>query len=257
MPPPPEAAVPSREYTPGVPVRSDFYASQADLYDLAFSWDVEDEAAWLHARFTRGAPRTAPVATAVIAGIAGVVVVSPWFLRQLSVFGSLSPSTASGRLLYIRDFSEWNSISTPATLDWLLGMGAGPLLLTRLGGLAYHFIVGNGQGSADGEVETGYRWRDQIPGPHTKNQQANLESIAICVVGDLQAAPPTEKQLGALLDLAERLCRECGIPAARVISHREVDHETQCPGKGLPMDGIRAAIAARLASKPLAAPTAR
>jgi N-acetyl-anhydromuramyl-L-alanine amidase AmpD len=120
----------------------------------------------------------------------------------------------------------------------------------RLGGLAYHFIVGNGQGSADGEVETGYRWRDQIPGPHTKNQQANLESIAVCVVGDLQAKAPSEKQFAALLDLLERLCRECRIPPARVLSHREVDPETQCPGRGLPMDGLRAALAARLASAP-------
>jgi SAM-dependent methyltransferase len=28
-----------------------FYASQSDLYDLAFSWDVDDEVAWLLARF--------------------------------------------------------------------------------------------------------------------------------------------------------------------------------------------------------------
>lgn len=32
----------------------DFYASQADLYDLAFSWDVEDEAAWLLGRMGPG-----------------------------------------------------------------------------------------------------------------------------------------------------------------------------------------------------------
>lgn len=31
-----------------------FYASQADLYDLAFSWDVEDEADWLLERFGPG-----------------------------------------------------------------------------------------------------------------------------------------------------------------------------------------------------------
>jgi len=35
-------------------VGSDFYASQADLYDLAFSWDVEDEVEWLLARFGPG-----------------------------------------------------------------------------------------------------------------------------------------------------------------------------------------------------------
>jgi N-acetylmuramoyl-L-alanine amidase len=117
---------------------------------------------------------------------------------------------------------------------------------TRLGGLAYHFIVGNGSGAGDGEVETGYRWRDQIPGPHTKNQPVNLESIGICVVGDLRAQPPTEKQLLALLDLLEKLCRECGIPAERIRCHKEVDPETVCPGRGLPMDDLRALVKGRL-----------
>ncbi len=32
----------------------DFYASQAELYDLAFSWDVDEEAAWLLDRFGGG-----------------------------------------------------------------------------------------------------------------------------------------------------------------------------------------------------------
>jgi hypothetical protein len=117
---------------------------------------------------------------------------------------------------------------------------------TRLGGLAYHFIIGNGSGAADGAVEVGYRWRDQIPGPHTKNQDVNLESIAICLVGDLETGAPTKKQMAALLDLLEKLCREGQIPAQRIRSHREVDVETLCPGKGLPMDGIRAAVSSRL-----------
>jgi N-acetyl-anhydromuramyl-L-alanine amidase AmpD len=116
----------------------------------------------------------------------------------------------------------------------------------RLGGLAYHFIIGNGSGAADGAVEVGYRWRDQIPGPHTKNQDVNLESIAICLVGDLEIAPPTKKQMAALLELLEKLCREGQIPAERIRSHREVDNETLCPGRGLPIDGIRAALSRRL-----------
>jgi hypothetical protein len=116
----------------------------------------------------------------------------------------------------------------------------------RLGGLAYHFIIGNGSGAADGAVEVGYRWRDQIPGPHTKNQDVNLESIAICLVGDLEAGAPSKKQMAALLDLLEKLCREGRIPAERIRSHREVDHETLCPGRGLPIQGIRDAVARRL-----------
>ena len=117
----------------------------------------------------------------------------------------------------------------------------------RLGGLAYHFIIGNGSGAADGAVEVGYRWRDQVPGPHTKNQDVNLESIAICLVGDLETEAPSKKQMAALLDLLEKLCREGSIAPDRIRSHREVDHETLCPGRGLPIQGIREAVSRRLA----------
>jgi hypothetical protein len=64
-----------------------------------------------------------------------LVVMAPWWIRQLQVFGQLSPSTASGKVLYIRTIEEWNSITTPATLSWLLGQGIGPLVLSRIGGL--------------------------------------------------------------------------------------------------------------------------
>ena len=64
-----------------------------------------------------------------------LVVMAPWWIRQLDVFGQLSPSTASGKVLYIRTIEEWNSITTPATLSWLLGQGIGPLVLSRIGGL--------------------------------------------------------------------------------------------------------------------------
>lgn len=101
---------------------------------LAFLWDrwrtrlpLGDEPA---------RPARIPLATALGAVGLFAACVAPWFARQLVVFGSLSPSTASGKVLFIRDIGEWNSITTPATLDHLLGMGIGPLLLTRLGGLA-------------------------------------------------------------------------------------------------------------------------
>jgi hypothetical protein len=83
------------------------------------------------------APRPARIPFAAAAGavVLFALAVAPWYARQLAVFGSLSPSTASGRVLYIRDIAEWNSITIPATLDHLLGMGIGPLLMTRIGGL--------------------------------------------------------------------------------------------------------------------------
>lgn len=95
---------------------------------LAFVWDR-----W-HQRRIRP--------SAVVACLAlFILVMAPWWLRQLAVFGSISPSTASGKVLFIRDIAEWNSISTPATLDHLLGMGAGPLLLSRIGGLIAAVLI--------------------------------------------------------------------------------------------------------------------
>lgn len=115
-----------------------------------------------------------------------------------------------------------------------------------LGDLTFHFLLGNGRGSADGAVERGYRWRDQIPGPHTGRPEIDRESIGICLEGDLEDGPPTRRQIGALLSLLERLCRDYGIPAERVRSHHEVDPGASCPGRGLPAGEIRSALARRL-----------
>jgi len=63
-----------------------------------------------------------------------LLVVAPWLARQLAVYGSISPSSGSGKVLFIRSIDEWNSITTPANLEWLLSQGPGPLLASRIGG---------------------------------------------------------------------------------------------------------------------------
>ncbi len=84
----------------------------------------------------RGGTRAAVPVWAAIACVAlFIVVMVPWWARQLAVFGSISPSTGSGKVLFIRDIAEWNSITIPATLDHLLGQGLGPLVASRVGGL--------------------------------------------------------------------------------------------------------------------------
>lgn len=89
---------------------------------LAFLWD-------------RLRARQLSVGAALGAVAAFALVMVPWYARQLATFGTLSPSTASGKVLFIRSIEEWNSIDTPATLDRLLAMGAGPLLATRVAGM--------------------------------------------------------------------------------------------------------------------------
>ncbi len=90
---------------------------------------------WLAWR-ARGArpPRIPPWAAVACAGLF-IAVTAPWFARQLAVFGSMSPSTATGKVLLIRTFSEWNSLTIPATWSHFLGQGLGPLLESRVAGL--------------------------------------------------------------------------------------------------------------------------
>ena len=113
---------------------------------VVFAWDRWR--AWRSARAARAGsgdgearPPAIPFAAAVGAVAVFVLVMAPWWARQLAVFGSLSPSSTSGKVLFIREIGEWNSITVPASLDHLLGMGIGPLIETRiLGGIAASMI---------------------------------------------------------------------------------------------------------------------
>jgi hypothetical protein len=97
---------------------------------LAFLWDR-----WRAWRSGGARVPAIPVWAAVACAGLFIVVTAPWIARQLAVFGQISPSTASGKVLFIRTIGEWNSITTPATLDWLLGQGLGSLLQSRVLGV--------------------------------------------------------------------------------------------------------------------------
>jgi hypothetical protein len=64
-----------------------------------------------------------------------LLVMVPWYLHQLAVFGSISPSMSSGRILLIRTYEQMDSVTTPATLSSFFGQGIGPLLQSRVLGL--------------------------------------------------------------------------------------------------------------------------
>jgi hypothetical protein len=51
------------------------------------------------------------------------------------VFGSLSPSSTSGRILFIATYDQMNSVTTDTSLAAFLGQGIGPLLTSRVLGL--------------------------------------------------------------------------------------------------------------------------
>jgi N-acetyl-anhydromuramyl-L-alanine amidase AmpD len=108
-------------------------------------------------------------------------------------------------------------------------------------GLGYHFVIGNGTGTDDGELYVGYRWRDQLPGAHVagpKGDALNRTSIGICMVGDGRRKPFTEQQMRRLTQLVTSLMEKCGIPADHVYLHSDVA-ETADPGRFFPVTSFR------------------
>jgi hypothetical protein len=97
---------------------------------LAFVWDR-----WRAWRSKGGRTPAIPWRYAFACLGLFALIMAPWYLRQLAVFGSLSPSSTSGRILLIRTYDEMNSVTSPTTLASFLGQGIGPLLQSRAFGL--------------------------------------------------------------------------------------------------------------------------
>jgi hypothetical protein len=106
-------------------------------------------------------------------------------------------------------------------------------------GLAYHFVIGNGNSSGDGEIEIGARWTRQINGGHVASDYLNDISIGICLVGDLNRNVPTKAQLGALDELITYLRGRVGKIKGKstiVKGHKEINPKpTDCPGDRFPL----------------------
>ncbi|MGC6424102.1 MAG: LysM peptidoglycan-binding domain-containing protein [Lentimonas sp.] len=108
-------------------------------------------------------------------------------------------------------------------------------------GLAYHFVIGNGIDSGDGEIEVGPRWTKQLLGGHVKNYELNLSAIGICLVGNFQVNHPTKKQLAAFTQLMDWLRRDVVPGAKKFAGHRDLRGEqTICPGKNFPLAAMHA-----------------
>ena len=105
-------------------------------------------------------------------------------------------------------------------------------------GLAYHFVIGNGTSSGDGEIEIGPRWTQQINGGHVASDYLNNIGIGICFVGDFNRDVPTRAQLAALDELIKYLRKRVGRSKGRpliVKAHREINPKpTDCPGDRFP-----------------------
>lgn len=117
------------------------------------------------------------------------------------------------------------------------------------GGIAYHYVIGNGNGMKDGEVKETFRWKKKMSGTHVSvsSWDHNVFGIGIVLVGNLEKSPPTKQQMIALKKLILELKRTYGIKNKNIFGHNQVKHDdasgkkeqTACPGKNLDLNKLR------------------
>ena len=98
----------------------------------------------------------------------------------------------------------------------------------RMGGLFYHFVIGNGTGSQDGEVEIGWRWRRQVEVDRPRDTQ-------ICLVGNFNRQEVSQAQFNSLVKLLKVLTQQYSIPIYNIRKHKDIEGKiSECPGDNFP-----------------------
>lgn len=92
-------------------------------------------------------------------------------------------------------------------------------------GVGYHKLV-----FADGSVEEGRP--EQVVGAHAFG--ANRRSLGIVLVGDFNRARPNSVQLESAARLTVELLKKYRLPVEKVLPHRAVNTDTDCPGVQFP-----------------------
>lgn len=105
--------------------------------------------------------------------------------------------------------------------------------------IAYHYIIGNGNGMEDGKIDSDIRIKYNLLGSHVsiKNFDYNFRGIGICVIGNLEKKEMTKQQYVSLLKLTKELMNKYNIKIENVNFHGQIKNElTLCPGSKFPYD---------------------
>lgn len=97
-------------------------------------------------------------------------------------------------------------------------VGGNATSLAREGqGLDSHFLIGNGDGANDGEIQVTQRWSRQLP-PAAPDGASSIsaEAVSICLVGNLEQTVPTPLQIRRLEELVRTLQSRLDISAEQV-----------------------------------------
>jgi N-acetyl-anhydromuramyl-L-alanine amidase AmpD len=107
--------------------------------------------------------------------------------------------------------------------------------------LGYHFVIGNGTDTRDGQIEVGPRWPRQKWGAHAKtpDNQFNDFGVGVCLVGNFDTTRPSEPQMKSLARLVAHLMKTYRIPPNKVVGHSDTGRATDCPGRFMSVAQVR------------------
>ena len=147
---------------------------------------------------------------------------------------------------------EWTPLARPNAWQWIVihhsaTTTGGAALFNkehRAKGwdeLGYHFVIGNGTDTRDGQVEVGSRWPRQKWGAHAKtaDNRFNDFGIGICLVGNFDISKPSDEQMKSLAKLVAYLMKTYRISSDRVVGHGDTGRATECPGRLLNVAQVR------------------
>ncbi len=109
------------------------------------------------------------------------------------------------------------------------------------GGLGDHFVIGNGEGSLDGQIEMGERWIDQqTPAAPPGAKKIDPDCISICLIGDFHQNLPTPVQMQRLGQLVASLQAKFRIGADQVlmVTDQSSNHAMEI-GRYFPVSAFR------------------
>ena len=130
--------------------------------------------------------------------------------------------------------SDWRTITVhhSGTLQGSAALFHRDHLKRGMGGLFYHFVIGNGSHSGDGEIEVGWRWQSQV--------KANRPfDIQICLVGDFNRQEVSQAQFNSLVSLTKILMEDYHISTDNIRRHEDIKGKhTECPGRHFPFQKL-------------------
>jgi N-acetylmuramoyl-L-alanine amidase len=141
--------------------------------------------------------------------------------------GTLRPRTATRRIV-IHHAASAGDVDAPTIHRWHLA-----ITTTRYVGIMYHYVIRLG-----GQIERG-RPEDALGG-HAG--PANVDSIGICLAGNIDQREPPMVQMMALVALIRDIQSRYG--ELQIIGHSDV-MPTACPGRFFPWQWLRGELAPR------------